>query len=130
MSNIIDPDGFFTVSTVRALREVAQDFRSGVLVHRDVHTFADLHDFVDANGYGFFFEVSIDHGDDLDAFVTNAVQHFVSGILVATDGCSAFYRIDALERAADDLARTGHIHFGDRDPDDVASLSRFTIEGL
>lgn len=130
MSHITNAEAFYAVSTARALREVAEDLRSGVLVHNDIHTFADLHDFVDANEYGFLCneEVLIDFGDDFDGFVTNAVQSTVSSVLAATDpahGAHFSRRVEALEAAARDLQEVYDRTVNSVDWDDLGTLAQF-----
>lgn len=52
----------------RAKREILADVENGT-VPRTVATFSDLHDYVDANGYGGFFDegdILEDHAGDLD----------------------------------------------------------------
>lgn len=129
MGNITRYEDFFALSAARALREVADDLRTGVLVHSDIHNFSDLHDFVDANEYGFLCneEVAIDHNSAEDTFVINAIQSIVSTALVATVNATSKERISALEETARDLLAIYNPTAGSEntDPDDIANLARF-----
>jgi hypothetical protein len=56
----------------RAKREILEDIASGIVPHH-VGSFAELHDYVDANGYGGAFEEPFDPSDWGHSF-WNAVQ--------------------------------------------------------
>ncbi len=70
------------IATWRAIDEVRQDIKSGI-VPNTVRSFSELHDHVDANGYGgaFFWPCLPSDGDDIyqDEFLKfwNAVQNAV-----------------------------------------------------
>jgi hypothetical protein len=72
--------------TARAKREVLADVASGV-VPATVQTFSELHDYVDANGYGGAFD---DDAPGADSEIWNALQDTIdawirSGEMARTD---------------------------------------------
>ena len=56
-----DPDAAFE----RAKREILDDIDRGIVPQR-IDNFSELHDHVDANGYGGLFEIDIPGDDDID----------------------------------------------------------------
>lgn len=60
----------------RAKREILEDVKAGV-VPADVEAFSDLHYFVDANGYGGFFEDDAELEDANPVF--DAVDLWIKG---------------------------------------------------
>ena len=65
----------------RAKREILADINAG-RVPMEVRTFAELHDYVDANGYGGAFEEDFDGSEEACAF-WNRVQSEIDGWLRA-----------------------------------------------
>ncbi len=57
----------FNTAVNRAKREIVRDVLDGT-VHCDVQSFAELHDYVDANGYGGAFEAWSEGCTENDAF--------------------------------------------------------------
>jgi hypothetical protein len=65
----------------RAKREIRADITSG-RVPASVASFAELHDYVDANGYGGAFEVEWNDSDEFNAF-WNGVQSAIDAWIKA-----------------------------------------------
>ena len=74
MERITSNTDFFEIGMMRAMDEVLADIAAGI-VPRTVASFAELHDYVDANKYGGAFEDGAHDCSDSDYW--NAVQNAV-----------------------------------------------------
>jgi hypothetical protein len=90
----------------RAKAEILADVEKGVMP-QSVGSFSELHDHVDANGYGGLFDVPFDSASDRDTKLINDLQDAVD-VWIKAGGVYQGLIEHAINRGADSLT----LHFG------------------
>jgi hypothetical protein len=111
---------------LRAQAEILADIADGT-VPPSVQTFSELHDHVDANGYGGLFELEIDPSDDEHANWVNDLQNALDAWLRDRPVSKAQVQIPGIVHAVYNNGRITGIEFW---PDgDHADKSAIFVEG-